>query len=91
MYILFYILWVLLTLITSIYTYIRDQSSVILLLPINLLIILNIQEFLSDYYAVYVQFCMSSSLHVADSFIQTVLLECINERYQSILLCSIIQ
>ena len=26
------------------------------------------QELLSDYYAFYVQFCMSSSLHVADNF-----------------------
>ena len=26
------------------------------------------QEFLSDYYAIYIQFCMSNSLHVADNF-----------------------
>ena len=80
MYVSFYILWVL-TLLTSIYTYIRDQSSVPLLLPIMLCCsALKIylyytqcyaqkQEFLSDYYAVYVQFCMSSSLHVADNFL----------------------
>ena len=47
------------------------------------------QEFLSDYYAFYMQCCMSNSLHVADSYIETALLECINERYQIILLCSI--
>ena len=28
---------------------------------------------------------MSNSLHVADNFIKTILLECINERYESIL------
>ena len=33
------------------------------------------QEFLSDYYA----FMFGNSLHVANNFIQTVLLECINE------------
>ena len=32
------------------------------------------QELLSDYYAFYMQFCISSSLHVADNFIKTVLL-----------------
>ena len=30
---------------------------------------LNImQELLSDYYAIYIQFCTSNSLHVADNF-----------------------
>ena len=33
---------------------------------------------------------MRNSLHVADNFIITVLLECIIERYRSIPLCSII-
>ena len=37
------------------------------------------------YVAIYVKFCMSNSLHVADNFIKTVLLKCFNERYQSIL------
>ena len=32
--------------------------------------------------AIYIQFCMSNSLHVIESFIKTVLLESINERYQ---------
>ena len=41
------------------------------------------QELLSDYYAFYMQFWMNNSLHVADNFIRTVLLECINGRYQS--------
>ena len=36
------------------------------------------------------QFYMRNSLHVADNFIITVLLECIIERYRSIPLCSII-
>ena len=40
------------------------------------------QELLSDYCGIYIQFCMSNSLHVAENFIKTVLLECINERYQ---------
>ena len=39
-------------------------------------------ELLPDYYTIYIQFCMSNSLHVAGNFIKTVLLECINERYQ---------
>ena len=30
------------------------------------------QELLSDYYAFYIQFCMNNSLHVAESFIETV-------------------
>ena len=38
------------------------------------------QELLSDYVAIYVQFCMSNSLHVADNFVKTVLLECFNDR-----------
>ena len=38
------------------------------------------EELSSDYYAFYIQFCMSNSLHVEDNFIKTVLLECINER-----------
>ena len=42
------------------------------------------QGLLSDYCAFYMQFCMRNSLHVADNFIKTVLLGCINERYQSI-------
>ena len=37
------------------------------------------QELLSDYYGIYIQFCMSNSLHVTESFIKTVLLECINK------------
>ena len=44
---------------------------------------------LSDYYAVYMQFCMNNSLHVG--FLKTVLFKCINEKYQSIPLCSITQ
>ena len=36
---------------------------------------------LSDYNAFDIQFCMTKSLHVADNFIKTVLLECINEMY----------
>ena len=47
------------------------------------------QELLSDYYVTHIQFCKENSLHEA-SFIQTVLLECINEWYQSTPLCSII-
>ena len=37
------------------------------------------QELLSDYCAIHIQFCMKNSLHVEDSFIKTVLLECITE------------
>ena len=40
------------------------------------------QELLSDYYTIHIQFCMNNSLHVADNFIMTALLECINEWYQ---------
>ena len=40
----------------------------------------NKNYILSDYHAVYMQFCMNNSLHVA--FVKTVLLECINERYK---------
>ena len=52
-----------------------------------------IWELWSDHHAFDMQFCMNNSLHVADNcnFIKTVLLECINERYQSIPLCSIIR
>ena len=39
------------------------------------------QQLLSDYYDVYLQFCTNNSLNIADNFIETVLLECINERY----------
>ena len=49
------------------------------------------QELLSDYYAIHIQFCMNNSLHLADNFYKTVLLECINERCQSIQLLSIMQ
>ena len=42
------------------------------------------EEEMSDYYAFYMQFYMSNSLHVTDNSIKTVLLECINERYQSV-------
>ena len=42
------------------------------------------QELLSDYYAFYMQFYMSSSLHVADNFYK----ECFNVKYQSIPLSS---
>ena len=37
------------------------------------------QKLLSDYYAIHIQFCMYNLLHVADNFIKTVLLECINK------------
>ena len=40
------------------------------------------QELLSDYYAIYIQFCMSNSLHVTESFMKIVLLESINERHR---------
>ena len=40
------------------------------------------QELVSDYYAFYMQFCMSNLLNVADNFIITVLLECISEWYE---------
>ena len=40
------------------------------------------QKLLADYVAPYVQFCMSNSLHVADNFMKTVLLECFSERYK---------
>ena len=40
------------------------------------------KELLSDYYGIYIQFCMSNSLHVTESFIKAVLLERINEWYQ---------
>ena len=50
------------------------------------------QELLSDYYTFICNFaCMSNSLHVAENFIKTVLLECINERYQSTSIGSIIR
>ena len=42
------------------------------------------EQEISDYYAFYMQFCMSNSPHVTDNSIKTVLLECINERYQSV-------
>ena len=37
------------------------------------------EQELSDHYGIYIQFCISNSLHVTESFIKTVLLECINE------------
>ena len=46
------------------------------------------QELLSDYYAIYIQFCMNNSPHVADNSHKTVLIKCINKWYQSIPLCS---
>ena len=42
------------------------------------------EQEMSDYYAFYKQFCMSNSLHVTDNSIKTGLLECNNERYQSV-------
>ena len=71
----------------------KDQPIMLLFLPIMLCCSAHKityyaqyyaqeQELLSDYYAFYMQFCMSNSVHVANNFIKTVLLECINERYQ---------
>ena len=71
------------------YAMIRDHPIMILLLLMlccsALIIYLNNlnnaqeQGLLSDYYAIHLQFCMNISLHLADNFIKTVLLECINE------------
>ena len=45
------------------------------------------QELLSGYYNINLPFCMNNSLHVADNFIKTVLLEYINEWYQIGCIC----
>ena len=61
---------------------IRDQPIMLLFYPLCYAAVLlkftyyaQEQQFLSDYYA----FMYGSSLYVADNFIQSVLLECINE------------
>ena len=59
----------------------RDKPTMLLFLPIIICyaaVLLKFtyyaqyyaqeQQLLSDYYAFYMQFCMSSSLHVADNF-----------------------
>ena len=72
----------------------RDQPIMLLFLPIMLCCsALKItyyaqyyaqeQELLSDYYAIYIQICMKNTLHVANNFKKTDLLECIKEWYEN--------
>ena len=59
--------------------------------PLKFIYYVQEQELLSDYYTIYVQVCMNCSLHLADNFKETILLECIKEWHQSRLLCFIIR
>ena len=71
----------------------RDQLIMLLFLPIILVLCCNAIKIhllcsrtgiVVRLLCFYMQFCMSYSLHVADIFIKTILLECINERYSII-------